>query len=212
MPVLVSPDVSSPVLSVPRRYRRTQRRDAGRPRLDAPAPPCYPRFVAETDRNTVLASLTLFGGTLSLAEAAGKFGVPRGTIGRWAKEHREGKVVPLKVAPALPDATPRARETAKGREVRAAEMAIALGDQAREDLRATVGGLTTHLRAEVARAASGETVDMMQVAAAARALDTLLTRAADVLAFDRNTTATADRDLLADPEAVRAEMARRRRA
>lgn len=168
----------------------------------------------------------MFGGPLSQSEAAIKYGVPTGTIGRWTKERKEGKepaeVVRLAtVPPPLPEPTSRARETMKGREVRALEIGRALGDVARDDLRTTGGNLIKYLRQQTQLAVDGPPAgvdplewrppDMQQVAAAARSLDALLSRAADVLAFDRSTQAPAAADQLQDAAAVRAEMLRRRR-
>ena len=176
--------------------------------------------MAETDRNTVLDSLTLFGGALSLAGAAKKFGVPRGTIGRWVSERKAGKVVRLAIAPPGPvDSAPRAKMD--GREVRATAIAAALGDIARDDLRTAGGNLVKYLRQQTQLAVDGppegvdplewRPPDMQQVAAAARSLDALLSRAADILAFDRTTQAPAAADQLQDAAAVRAEMLRRKR-
>jgi len=168
--------------------------------------------VSERDRKTILDSLRLFGGTLSQSQAATKYGVPSGTIGRWTKERKEGRVVELKVAPPpAPEPSPHAREAIRGREVRAAEMARAMGDEARSDLRDAVAGLTRFLGSAAKRASQGEDVDMVQLAAGARALDALLTRAADVLAFDTRTQAPTDRDILTDADAVSREVRLRRR-
>lgn len=182
--------------------------------------------MSEPARTTVVDSLTQFGGTLSMSEASRAYGVPVGTIKRWAKERREGKepaeVVKLAtVPPPLPEPTSRARETMKGREVRALEIGRALGDAARDDLRTTGGNLIRYLRQQTQLAVDGPPADvnpldwrppdMMQVAAAARSLDALLSRAADVLAFDRTTQAPGDVDQLTDAAAVRAEVLRRKR-
>ncbi len=165
-----------------------------------------------TDRQPVLASLRQFGGTLSMSEAAEKFGVKVGTIKYWAKERNDGKVVELKVAaPPATEPSPHAREAIRGREVRAAEMARAMGDEARSDLRDAVSGLTRFLGQAAKRASDGEDVDMVQLAAGARALDALLTRAADVLAFDTRTQAPTDRDVLTDAAEVSRELRLRRR-
>ena len=73
--------------------------------------------MAETDRNTVLDSLAIFGGVLSLAGAAKKYGVPRGTIGRWVSERKAGRPSGevVKLVTAAPNApapeAPRARRT-----------------------------------------------------------------------------------------------------
>ncbi|MSQ03438.1 MAG: hypothetical protein EXR71_16365 [Myxococcales bacterium] len=142
-------------------------------------------------------------------EAAAKYGVPSGNVARWVREHN---AAPLRLAPdTARESVTRAREPIRGRDARASAMAEALGPQLRADLRGTIGNVTRYLADATRRAVDGDDVDMHQVAAAARALDTLLSRAADVLAFDRNTTAPAEADALYDPEAVRAEMARRRR-
>ena len=95
--------------------------------------------------------------------------------------------------------------------MRATAMAEALGPQLRTDLRDTIGHLTGYLAGATRRAVEGDVVDMHQVAAAARALDALLSRAADVLAFDRTTQAPSDAPALLDPASVAAEVARRRR-
>lgn len=146
--------------------------------------------MAERDRKTILDSLRLFGGTLSQSQAAAKYGVPSGTIGRWTKERKEGRVVELKVAPP-PEPQPRARDLAPGglkaKMTLTEAVSGALGPQIRGDVRTTVGGLTTWLATQASLAASGQKVNMKEVADAARALESVLSRGADLLAFDRST-------------------------
>ena len=135
--------------------------------------------------------------------AAEKHGVSSGNVARWVREHDSAR---LRLAPPpVPDSTSRARDP------RAAAVAQALGPRLRADLRETIGNLTGFLADVTGRARGGDAVDMHQVAAAARALDALLSRAADVLAFDNATQAPADADALRDPVSVAAEIERRRR-
>ena len=174
-----------------------------RPRLDAPAPPCYPGSVTEPKRTTVLDSLTQFGGTKSMSEASELYGVPTGTIKRWAKERREGRVVELKVAPPPPAPSAlelRTREAPGGLKAKmtlTAAVSDALGPRIRDNVRRTVDNLTAYLAAESERALKGKPddmpadnwtpVDMQQLRATANALESVLGRGADLLAFDRST-------------------------
>lgn len=142
----------------------------------------------ETDPAVVLAS---HDSGLSLSECAKKHGVPRGTIGRWLKERRDGKVVALRPAPiaiappAPPSPTPRAREA------KTEAIARAVGPELRAALRGSVADLTSHIADESRRAREGRNVDMHQLASASRALVALLDKAGDLLAFDKNTTTQA---------------------
>lgn len=155
--------------------------------------------MAETDRNTVLNSLSLFGGALSLAGAAKKFGIPRGTIGRWVSERKAGKVVRLAIAPPTPSRV-EAGPT-KVALVRGKIAAEGLGPKLRGDIRDTVAALIGYTRAASKAANEGapegadsdwRPPDMRQIKAATGALADLLGSAADVLAFDDRTAAAGD--------------------
>jgi len=161
--------------------------------------------VTEAERIKITDSLIQFGGTLTMAQAATKFGVPRGSVCRWAKERNDGKVVPIRVVetpPAAPDSSPRARDTARGRELRAGEMVTAIGEDACEDIREIVPSLTRVIRDRVRELRNGPPADTdldtyqppdpVHLAALTRSLDTLLTRAVDVLAFRRAHAPLAD--------------------
>ena len=151
----------------------------------------------ETDPAVVLAS---HDSGLSLSECAKKHGVPRGTIGRWLKERRDGKVQPIRplaIVPAPPLPTPPIR----ARERVAVAVGEALGPEIKNDLRESVRHLTRHIARQAKAAAEGQPDDwegdewrppsMIELAAAARALDALLSKAGDLLAFDRTTTTEA---------------------
>ena len=184
--------------------------------------------MTETDRNTVLDSLTLFGGALSLNGAAAKYGVPRGTIGRWVSERKAGRpvanVVKLATVPPAPEFTREHAPSSKIAIIRGKVAAEGLGPELRADIRAATASLIRFTRQASQLAADGPPADldpaaredwrppdMRQIKAATAALADLLSNAADVLAFDERTTATADKDALSDAEAVRAEVLRRRR-
>lgn len=155
-------------------------------------------------RNAILDSLEQFGGDLTMSEAATRYGVSKGNIGRWAKERRDGKVVRLTVAPPPSSrADPRpAAGVVKARVRLAGIVSEALGEQIRGDLRGSVGNLASIIRSETARALAGPPAEvdpdewkgpsMRDVADAARALDALLARAGDILAFDGQTAAPGE--------------------
>lgn len=199
----------------------------GRPRLDAPASPWYAVWVPNADPNLVLDSLTQFGGSLSMSEAAAKYGVKKGTIGYWAKERREGRMVALKVVPPPPPDPSRARGQGpiKVALERDRVLAAGLGDKLRNDYRDVFADLLTLAKQRTKAALDGPPLtedgvpaadwtppDMREVKAITDAIKNLAEQGSAILTFDSTTKPTADRDLLADPEAVRAEMARRRRA
>ena len=158
-------------------------------------------------RQAVLAALRQFGGDLSQRQAAVKFGVPSPTIAAWAKERNDGKVVKLATVPPPPEsredhATAAGRGIVKARVRLAGIVSEALGEQIRGDLRGSVGNLASIIRSETARALAGPPAEvdpdewkgpsMRDVADAARALDALLARAGDILAFDGQTQAPGE--------------------
>lgn len=154
----------------------------------------------------MLDSLRLFGGTLSQSQAAEKYGIPSGTIGRWTKERKEGRVVDLKVAPKLPpeppaDPTPA---PARGRLV--------------SSVAASAANLTTEVRANlrdavkkgVAYLANGPDTDPKGFQAAANGVRLILMATPDILTYEERTNAPSDRDALDDAAAVAAELRARR--
>jgi len=180
--------------------------------------------VRETDRDAVLGSLTLFGGALSLNQAAAKYGVPRGTISRWVIERRNGtepaKVVRLATVPPEPRAE-KALASIKGRGLLTEAASDALGPAIRGRLRSSIESLTQHIDTQLRQAAAGcpadtdpadyRPPDMMQLASAGRLLDMLLSRGADLLAFDRSSQEPTTAAVVESAHEVAAEMARRRR-
>ena len=185
--------------------------------------------MAETDRNTVLDSLTQYGGSLSMSEAERKFGVSKGTIGRWAKERREGKVVPLKVAPPPAPESSRARPGGTGIGVvkvaleRDRILAEGLGEQLRGDYRETFTNLLTLAKSRTRDAlnpprtedgavlADWTPPDMREVKAITEAIAKLVEHGSAILAMDKNTQAPTDRDVLTDAAEVSRELRLRRR-
>ena len=163
--------------------------------------------MSEPARTTVVDSLTQFGGTLSMSEASRAYGVPVGTIKRWAKERREGKepaeVVRLVTAPPAPEPV-RVRATpATPGHVRATPAAD-LPDQVREQLTKAVDAGLDYL-------AGGPGADPKGWASAANGVRLILMTTPDLLTFRERTAAPGDADQLADAGAVRAELLRRRR-
>lgn len=161
---------------------------------------------------------------MPMRAVAEKHGVPFGSIHRWVTRARiaDGEVErkpetrkrrraknlekPAKKA----DAPKAAKEEKEGKEERpahhrslrardatAARIAVALGPELCADLREGVAGLVRFVATSGRKAADPLTapdVSMKDVADAARALETLLTRTADVLAFDRLTNPEAATD------------------
>lgn len=154
----------------------------------------------------MLDALTQFGGSMSMSEAEAKFGVAKGTIGRWAKERREGRVVALKVAPRLPPlpAADPAPAPARGRLV--------------SSVAASAANLTTEVRANlrdavkkgVAYLANGPDIDPKGFQAAANGVRLILMATPDILTYEERTNAPSDRDALDDAAAVAAELRARR--
>lgn len=159
------------------------------------------------ERQTVLDSLTQFGGALTMSEAAAKYGVTKGTIGYWAKERRDGKkggeVVKLATAPPLPASRvePAATKVAL---VRGRVAAAAIGPELRADFRAVVADSLGYARRLAAMANAGpppdltdsekqdwRPPDMRQLKALTGSLADLLGAGADILAFDERTSAPA---------------------
>ena len=97
----------------------------------------------------------------------------------------------------------------------------ALGPAIRGRLRSSIESLTEHIDTQLRQAAAGcpadtdpadyRPPDMMQLASAGRLLDMLLSRGADLLAFDRSTQEPTTAAVVESAQEVAAEMARRRR-
>ena len=165
--------------------------------LAIPRPSWYAGSVSEPQRTTVLDALTQFGGSMSMSEASAKYGVPTGTIKRWAKERREGRVVELKVAPAPVEEGTRARP---GR----VAMAVELTDDVRDRLTRAIDAGTEFL-------ANGPGTDPKGWAQAANGVRMILMTTPDLLTFRDRVKAPEARDALDNPATVAAEIARRRR-
>lgn len=183
----------------------------------------YNGSVSEPCRTTVLDALTQFGGALSMSEASAKYGVPTGTIKRWAKERREGRVVPLKVAP--PEVSRASgRALVKVALERDRILAEGLGEQLRADYRETFTNLLSIAKARTRAALDGPPLidgvpdeewvapDMREVKAITEALGKLAEHGSAILGMDRDTAAPEARAALDNPATVAAEIARRRRA
>lgn len=183
--------------------------------------------MTEAERIKITDSLTQFGGTLTMAQAASAFGVPRGSVCRWAKERNDGKVVPLKVAPALPPEPSRAMKagaaTVKVALERDRILAEGLGEQLRGDYRETFTNLLTLAKSRTRAAlnpprtedgavlADWTPPDMREVKAITEAIAKLVEHGSAILAMDKNTQAPTDRDVLTDAAEVSRELRLRRR-
>ena len=147
-------------------------------------------------RNAILDSLEQFGGDLTMSEAATRYGVSKGNIGRWAKERRDGKVVRLATVPPPPV---HAKAVGHGRRLVVEQVAEALGPRIRGNLRESIDAMTATLCEKAKRAAAGdEDVSMSELHSLARAIEATLNRGADLLAFDKLT----DEGATASPGAV----------
>lgn len=173
----------------------------------------------DTPREVVLATLD---GGLSIRKAAAKFGLPQGTVARWVNDRKHGRE-PKTVATlhVLPSAAPPAPKV-HARERVAVAVGDALGPEIKQDVRSGVGDLTRYIARQAKLAADGRPEDapldwrgpdMMQLAAAARALDALLSKAGDLLAFDKTLMTETEATASAPPTAadVAGEIAKRRR-
>lgn len=184
--------------------------------------------MTEAERIKITDSLTQFGGTLTMAQAASAFGVPRGSVCRWAKERNDGKVVPLKVA--LPPAPEPSRASKAGAATvkvaleRDRILAEGLGEQLRGDYRETFTNLLTLAKTRTRIALEGPPVgedgavladwtppDMREVKAITEAIAKLVEHGSAILAMDKNTQAPTDRDVLTDAAEVSRELRLRRR-
>ena len=146
----------------------------------------------------------------SISAAARALGVARGTAGRWALEaNKTNKTNSASASRGRANAEnaatagkPATSPASRARAERARALAEKLGVRLRGNLRDSIEHLTTYVEQETRRSVEPLPVgdaeglaawaasrpDMQQVAAASRALDTLLDRAADLLAIDERTT------------------------
>jgi len=173
-------------------------------------------------RTQVLAAIT---GGMSHRDAAAKFAVPLGTLNAWVRRSQPAaEVVRLAtVPPPLPSRAtgPAAAATIRGRGLLTEAASDALGPAIRGRLRSSIESLTQHIDTQLKQAAAGcpadtdpadyRPPDMMQLASAGRLLDMLLSRGADLLAFDRSTQEPTTAAVVESAHEVAAEMARRRR-
>jgi hypothetical protein len=111
--------------------------------------------------------------------------------------------------------------TIRGRGLLTEAASDALGPAIRGRLRSSIESLTQHIDTQLKQAAAGcpadtdpadyRPPDMMQLASAGRLLDMLLSRGADLLAFDRSTQEPSAAAAIESAQEVAAELARRRR-
>ena len=132
------------------------------------------------------------------AEASAHCGVSIGNVSYWMREHRKGQsVVKLATVPPTEPRATQALATIRGRGLLTEAASDALGPAIRGRLRSSIESLTQHIDTQLRQAAAGcpadtdpadyRPPDMMQLASAGRLLDMLLSRGADLLAFDRTT-------------------------
>ena len=173
-------------------------------------------------RDHVLADIA---GGMSQRDAAAKHDVSPSTVASWCRRSKPAAVV-VKLAtvpPPLPSRAtgPAAMATIRGRGLLTEAASDALGPAIRGRLRSSIESLTEHIDTQLRQAAGGcpadtdpadyRPPDMMQLASAGRLLDMLLSRGADLLAFDRSTQEPTTAAVVESAQEVAAEMARRRR-